>query len=174
MAGSLAAHFLEDALLLFRKQKQLADRALAQVGDDAFFRALDAESNSIAVIVKHVAGNQRSRWRDFLTTDGEKPDRNRDSEFEIDAGATRGEILRANAGENPEHESQYAAARHRPRRSPPILPCRQHALDLRPKDLLLDALLDVYKDFRYTKESHDHGSEAQAVQQRHRIEREAR
>jgi hypothetical protein len=93
MTSPLSAHFLEDATLMFRKVKQLADKAMAQVEDEAFFRALDPESNSIAVIVKHVAGNQRSRWRDFLTSDGEKPDRNRDSEFEIAAGASRAEIL---------------------------------------------------------------------------------
>lgn len=81
-AGNLARHILDDLALTFRKQKKLAEAALAQVDDAAFFRALDAESNSLALIVKHVAGNQRSRWRDFLTSDGEKPDRQRDSEFE--------------------------------------------------------------------------------------------
>lgn len=88
----LARHLLDDAIWSFRKQKELADRALAQVDDAAFFRALDAESNSLAVIVKHVAGNQLSRWRDFLTTDGEKPDRRRDGEFEMPAEATRAEV----------------------------------------------------------------------------------
>jgi hypothetical protein len=92
---SIGAAFLEDSLLTLRKQKGLADRALAQVDDAAFFRVLDPESNSLAVIVKHVAGNQRSRWRDFLTTDGEKPDRDRDSEFEIAAGTSREAVMRA-------------------------------------------------------------------------------
>ena len=91
--AGLGAHFLEDAALLFRKQKQLADRAMAQVDDAAFFHALDAESNSIAIVVQHVAGNQRSRWRDFLTSDGEKPDRDRDSEFELRAGESRAALL---------------------------------------------------------------------------------
>lgn len=81
MTDSLAEHYLEDAAAVFRKQKQLADGAVAQVSDEEFFRAIDAESNSIAVIMKHMAGNLRSRWTDFLTSDGEKPDRQRDSEF---------------------------------------------------------------------------------------------
>ena len=68
----------------FRKLKQQADRAIAQVRGDDLFRTLDDESNSIAILMKHLAGNMRSRWTDFLTTDGEKPDRNRDSEFIID------------------------------------------------------------------------------------------
>jgi len=68
----------------FRKLKQQADRALAQVRPDDLFRTLDDEANSIAVLMKHIAGNMRSRWTDFLTTDGEKPDRNRDSEFVIE------------------------------------------------------------------------------------------
>jgi len=84
--------FLDDALLQFRKYKKLAEDAMAQVPADAFFRTLDDESNSIALIVKHIAGNQRSRWTDFLTSDGEKPDRNRDSEFET-AGETRELLL---------------------------------------------------------------------------------
>jgi hypothetical protein len=61
----------------------MAEKAMAQVREEEFFEAIDAEANSIAVIVKHIAGNQRSRWRDFLTSDGEKPDRNRDTEFEL-------------------------------------------------------------------------------------------
>jgi hypothetical protein len=92
-ASALARHFLEDAGLGFRKQKELAERALAQVDDGAFFRTLDAEANSLAVIVQHVAGNLRSRWRDFLTTDGEKPDRHRDGEFELGPQATRADVM---------------------------------------------------------------------------------
>ncbi|HEX7956438.1 MAG TPA: DUF1572 family protein [Pyrinomonadaceae bacterium] len=84
MTDTLAEHFLEDAAKVFRGLKKLADGAAAQVSDEEFFRVLDAESNSIALIMKHVAGNLRSRWTDFLTTDGEKPDRHRDSEFELD------------------------------------------------------------------------------------------
>ena len=68
----------------FRRLKELADRALAQVSDDLLFRTLDNKANSIAIILKHLAGNMRSRWRDFLTTDGEKPDRHRDLEFTIE------------------------------------------------------------------------------------------
>jgi uncharacterized damage-inducible protein DinB len=82
MAHRLTTSYAQDAKDLFRYYKKLADRAIEQCPDEALFSALDAESNSIAIIVKHMAGNARSRWTDFLTTDGEKPDRNRDSEFE--------------------------------------------------------------------------------------------
>ena len=75
--------YLKDATDLYRYYKRLGDRAMEQVSDEALFSSLDAESNSIAIIVKHVAGNMLSRWADFLTTDGEKPTRNRDSEFEV-------------------------------------------------------------------------------------------
>jgi Protein of unknown function (DUF1572) len=81
MTDSLAEHYLENVLAEFRGLKRLADKAVAQVNDEEFFRSIDPESNSIAVIMKHMAGNMRSRWTDFLTTDGEKPDRHRDSEF---------------------------------------------------------------------------------------------
>jgi len=74
--------YLEDAVLVLSKQRRLAEKALEQIDDAAFFATLDAEANSCALLVKHVAGNQRSRWRDFLTSDGEKPDRHRDTEFE--------------------------------------------------------------------------------------------
>src|SRR5919199_1074521 len=84
MTDSLAEHFLKDAVRVFRGQKKLADGAVAQVSDEEFFRAIDAESNSVALIMKHMAGNMLSRWTDFLTTDGEKPDRRRDSEFELE------------------------------------------------------------------------------------------
>ena len=80
---SVAAAYLDDVRLQFRRLKKLAEGALTQVSDDELFVSLDAESNSLAVIMKHMAGNLRSRFTDFLTTDGEKPDRNRDGEFEI-------------------------------------------------------------------------------------------
>ena len=88
-----SAEYLRDTLNEFRRYKDLADRALAQVSDGDFFATLDAESNSVAVIVKHLAGNWRSRWRDFLSTDGEKPDRRRDAEFMIETGDTRASLM---------------------------------------------------------------------------------
>ncbi len=83
---------LADSLAVFRQYKAMAEKAMAQVRDEDLTRVLDPEMNSIALIVKHLAGNMRSRWTDFLTTDGEKPDRNRDSEFESPA-KSREEIL---------------------------------------------------------------------------------
>jgi uncharacterized protein DUF1572 len=83
---------VKDSIDLFRYYKKLGERAMAQCPDPELFTTLDKESNSIAIIVKHMAGNMRSRWRDFLTTDGEKPDRNRDTEFE-EPPKTRGELL---------------------------------------------------------------------------------
>lgn len=80
---AISRNYLEDAIRSFRSYKRLAERALEQVNDDEFFLQIDEESNSLALIVKHIAGNQRSRWRDFLTSDGEKPDRHRDTEFEL-------------------------------------------------------------------------------------------
>jgi len=85
--------YLADARRQLRKYKQLADRAIAQVTDEQLFTALDPEGNSIAIIMKHMAGNMRSRWTDFLTSDGEKPDRNRDGEFEH-AGESADELRR--------------------------------------------------------------------------------
>jgi len=90
---TLGGDFLEDARGEFRKYKRFAEKAVAQVTDDDFFRQLDAESNSIAIVMKHIAGNLHSRWREFLTTDGEKPDRNRDSEFEKYESDTKERIL---------------------------------------------------------------------------------
>src|ERR1700719_1791401 len=84
----LAAIYLADIADQFRQLKGLADRALAQVDDADLFTALDEESNSLAVLIQHVAGNLRSRWTDFLTTDGEKPDRDRDAEFLAAPGST--------------------------------------------------------------------------------------
>ena len=87
--------YIRDVVRTFRNYKALAERAIAQVPADADLHAqLDANSNSIAVILKHVGGNLQSRFRDFLTTDGEKPDRNRDSEFEMPERASRDEMLR--------------------------------------------------------------------------------
>ena len=85
--------YIRDATRVLRYYKQLGERAIAQAPDEALPITLDAESNSIAIIVKHLYGNMRSRWTDFLTTDGEKPDRNRDSEFE-DAPKSREELDR--------------------------------------------------------------------------------
>ncbi|MGC1686893.1 MAG: DUF1572 domain-containing protein [Candidatus Acidiferrales bacterium] len=92
MAHEFSTSYIQDSLSLFRYYKRLAERAMEQAPDDALFASLDAESNSIAVIVKHMSGNMRSRWTDFLTSDGEKPDRNRDTEFETPP-TTRGELL---------------------------------------------------------------------------------
>ena len=92
MAHQLSTSYLKDSASIFRQYKRLGDRAMAQCPDEGLFVTLDAESNSIAIIVKHMAGNMRSRWRDFLTTDGEKPDRNRDTEFETPS-TTRAEMM---------------------------------------------------------------------------------
>jgi hypothetical protein len=92
MAHHLTTSYTKDALDLFRYYKRLGERAIEQCPEEGLFSTLDAESNSIAIIVKHMAGNMRSRWTDFLTTDGEKPDRNRDTEFE-DAPSNRAELI---------------------------------------------------------------------------------
>lgn len=88
MALEFTTSYLQDSLTIFRYYKKLADRAMEQVRDEDLFAVLDGESNSIAVIAKHMAGNMRSRWTDFLSSDGEKPTRDRDSEF-VDPPATR-------------------------------------------------------------------------------------
>ncbi|MBZ5537153.1 MAG: DUF1572 domain-containing protein [Acidobacteriia bacterium] len=85
--------YLNDAIEQFQKIKTLADKAIVQISKDDFFAVLDEESNSVAIIIKHLAGNMRSRWTDFLATDGEKPDRNRDSEFIIGTQETRESVL---------------------------------------------------------------------------------
>src|SRR5437588_8277137 len=90
------ADYLADVVAVFRKHKEYADGSLRQLdSDEAFFRPLGERSNSVAVVVKHVAGNLRSRWRDFLTTDGEKPDRDRDGEFLVAASDTRPSLMAA-------------------------------------------------------------------------------
>lgn len=88
-AATLGELYLEDVLLQLRKHKAMADKALAQTSDEHFFASLDDETNSIALNLKHTAGNMRSRWTDFLTSDGEKSDRHRDKEFIIEDGDTR-------------------------------------------------------------------------------------
>jgi len=77
----------------FRSYRRTAERAIDQVDEAAFFRALDPESNSMAILVQHMAGNLRSRFTDFLTSDGEKPDRHRDQEFEVTSGTSRAELM---------------------------------------------------------------------------------
>ncbi len=92
MNEQIIQNYLSETIESFRSYKKLAEKAMAQVTGEEFFRAIDAEANSIAVIVKHIAGNLHSRWTDFLTTDGEKLDRNRDSEF-IAESDTRESVL---------------------------------------------------------------------------------
>ena len=92
MALKFTTSYIEDSLELFRYYKKLAERAMDQVSDGQLFAATDEESNSIAIVVKHMTGNMRSRWTDFLTTDGEKSDRNRDSEF-VQPPDTREKLL---------------------------------------------------------------------------------
>ena len=92
MSESILQRFINDTLQAFQSYKKMAEKVLVQVSDEEFFHVVDAESNSLAVIVKHIGGNLRSRWTDFLTTDGEKEDRLRDGEF-ISEGDTRANIM---------------------------------------------------------------------------------
>ena len=93
MNESLAKHYLEDSIASLRAYKKLAEKALEQLNDNEFFITLDQEGNSVAIIMKHMAGNMFSRWTDFLTTDGEKPSRNRDMEFVIDPKTGKDAVL---------------------------------------------------------------------------------
>ncbi|HYA89481.1 MAG TPA: DUF1572 family protein [archaeon] len=93
MALEFTTSHLSDSISLFRYYKKLGERALEQVADDQLLYAQDEECNSIAIIMKHLAGNMRSRWTDFLISDGEKPSRNRDSEFEAPA-KTRADLMK--------------------------------------------------------------------------------
>jgi hypothetical protein len=90
---TIVQNYFEDALSSLRAYKKLADKAIAQLKDEEFFVTLDEESNSVAVIMKHMAGNMFSRWTDFLTSDGEKPNRNRDMEFVIEPQTSKGDVL---------------------------------------------------------------------------------
>jgi hypothetical protein len=94
MAVDFTAHYLEEARRQMRGQKRMGEGAMVQLGDDEFFLTLDPESNSVAILVKHLAGNMRSRFTDFLMSDGEKPDRFRDREFEVSGTTTRAEVMR--------------------------------------------------------------------------------
>src|SRR2546423_6613860 len=91
--ADVAAHYLEEARRQLRGHKRLGEGATSQLGDQDFFVTLDPEANSVAILVKHLAGNMRSRFTDFLTSDGEKPDRFRDREFELSPATTRAEVM---------------------------------------------------------------------------------
>ena len=88
-----ATHYLEEARRQLRGHKRMGEAAMTQLSDEDFFVALDPEANSVAILVKHIAGNMRSRFTDFLTSDGEKPDRFRDREFELSSATTRPEVM---------------------------------------------------------------------------------
>jgi hypothetical protein len=89
-----AAHYLEEVRRQMRGHKRMGEGAMAQLREHDFFLTLDAESNSIAILVKHLSGNMRSRFTDLLTSDGEKPDRFRDREFEITGATTRADVMK--------------------------------------------------------------------------------
>jgi uncharacterized protein DUF1572 len=93
MNEAITNEYLKDAIGSFKAYKKLAEKAIEQVTDQELFVTLDEEGNSIAVVMKHMAGNMLSRWTDFLTSDGEKPDRNRDMEFVIEEGTTKEAVL---------------------------------------------------------------------------------
>jgi hypothetical protein len=93
MAHQFSTSYIEDSIALFRFYKKMVEGAMEQVSDEQLFSVLDEEMNSIAIIAKHMAGNMRSRWTDFLTSDGEKSNRNRDSEF-VEPPATRQDLMR--------------------------------------------------------------------------------
>src|SRR4051794_40112660 len=93
MAHEFSTSYIADSISLFQYYKNLGERAIEQLSDSELHTSLDNEGNSTAVIVKHMVGNMRSRWTDFLTTDGEKPDRNRDEEFEAGVATSRAEVM---------------------------------------------------------------------------------
>ena len=110
-ADPVLAGYLPDAWKRLRGHRRLVEHALEQVSDEDFFRQPDPESNSIATLVKHLAGNMRSRFTDFLTTDGEKPDRNRDGEF-VAAGETSSDQMRASESGWGTEQSTIETRRH--------------------------------------------------------------
>ena len=93
MQEALTSHYLNDVVRQFRQLKELAERAMAQTNDDEFFLALDEEANSIALLVKHLAGSMRARWTAFPNDIDEASSRNRDGEFALDAGDTKGALI---------------------------------------------------------------------------------
>jgi hypothetical protein len=94
MNMEISAHYLDEARRQMRGYKRMGEGAMAQLRDQDFFVTLDPESNSVAILVKHLAGNMRSRFTDFLTSDGEKPDRFRDTEFELAPATTRADVMK--------------------------------------------------------------------------------
>jgi hypothetical protein len=90
---AIVQNYLDDAIASLKSHKKLAENAIAQLKDEEFFVTLDEEANSVAVVMKHMAGNMFSRWTDFLTSDGEKPNRNRDMEFVIEQNTTKQDVL---------------------------------------------------------------------------------
>lgn len=92
--GDFATHYLEEIRRQLRGHKRMAECAMAQLEDQQFFKTIDVEANSVAILAKHIAGNARSRFTDFLTSDGEKPDRFRDREFEMADQTRRAEVMR--------------------------------------------------------------------------------
>jgi Protein of unknown function (DUF1572) len=94
MSTDLASHYLDEARRQFRGHKRLAEGAIAQLNDEELFVTPDPESNSVAILMKHMAGNMRSRFTDFLTSDGEKPDRHRDQEFEMGSSTARADLMK--------------------------------------------------------------------------------
>ncbi|HXC69284.1 MAG TPA: DUF1572 family protein [Pyrinomonadaceae bacterium] len=90
---AIVKNYFDDSLSALRAYKKLAEKAIAQMHDEEFFVTLDEESNSVAVVMKHMAGNMISRWTDFLTSDGEKPNRHRDMEFVIEPETTKDDVL---------------------------------------------------------------------------------
>ena len=90
----IASHYLEEARRQFRGHKRMAESAMTQLRDEDFFVTLDPEANSVAILVKHLAGNRHSRFTDFLTSDGEKPDRFRDREFELNPATSRADVMK--------------------------------------------------------------------------------
>lgn len=94
MTFEVGKHYIEEARRQMRGHKRMGEAAMAQLQDADFFVTLDPESNSVAILVKHLAGNMRSRFTDFLTTDGEKPDRFRDQEFELSPAIKRADVMK--------------------------------------------------------------------------------
>lgn len=91
--ANVGAAYLDEVRRSLRGHKRMAEGAIAQLSDEELFRAVDAESNSVAIIMKHITGSMRSRFTDLLTSDGEKPDRNRDQEFEMTPQTSRAQLM---------------------------------------------------------------------------------